>query len=99
MCKRCNCWTRLSIRQATRALLDESLEFLAAPSFDELDDVKVCVNRWLGSLVNLPSVKVFKTPLYDLKIEERMASHGCIRSTRHLIAGICPSKQMTTTTC
>lgn len=92
MCERCNCWTKLSIRQATRALLDETLEFFAKPSFDELDDVKVCINRWVGSLFSLPAVKIFKTPLYDLKVTERMVSYGCIRSRRHLALGGCPSK-------
>lgn len=97
MCKRCNCWTKLSFRQATRALLDESLEFFAKPSFDELDDVKVCINRWVGSFAGVPSVEVFKTPLYDRKTKERMAIYGCIRSKRHLIAGSCPSTQLSDT--
>lgn len=90
---RCNCWKPLSIRQAVNALIDETREFVAEPSFDEFDDVKVCWNRLVGSLINRAAVNILTTSRYDEKVALRMEQHSCIRSERHLIDRRCPSLQ------
>lgn len=88
---RCKCWRPLPVRQAAKAALAEIKEFNAEPTLDELDDVKVCLNRLVGSFVKKTTIEVFTTPFYDLKVTERMNSYGCIRSERHLKDGRCPS--------
>lgn len=94
MNNRCPCWEPLSIRQAATAVIDEMKEFCDNPTLDELDDVKVCMNRLIGSFFKKPMVKLFNTPLYDRKVKVRMHDHDCIRSKRHLVNGCCPSRIM-----
>lgn len=91
MCIRCNCWTPLPVGKAFKAVIDELSEFLN-PTLDEWDDVEVCVNRLIGSFFKKACVPLLNTPLYDSKAAMRMSDHGCIRSTRHLIDGRCPSR-------
>lgn len=92
MSPRCNCWRPLTRAAALEAVRAELVEFLSDPSLDELDDVKVCLNRLVGSLFNKTAVYIFSTPRYEAKINSRMQSYGCIRSSRHLINGQCPSR-------
>lgn len=81
------------VKQAAAALLAETLEFVSKPSFDEFDDVKVCFNRLLGSFINEATFELMTTPLYDAKVALRMEQYGCIRSSRHLVNGCCPSSK------
>lgn len=91
MHNRCNCWKPLSIRQAVNALVGETCEFISEPSLDEFDDIKVCLNRLVGSLINQAAFDLITTSRYDAKVALRMKQHGCIRSSRHLVDGRCPS--------
>lgn len=91
MNNRCNCWKPLSIRRAVGALVEETCEFVLKPSLDEFDDMKVCLNRLVGSLINQATFDLVATPRYDAKVGSRMKQYGCIRSTRHLVDGRCPS--------
>lgn len=88
----CNCHNTLTLKQSLTGLLDEVKEFIEEPSRDELSDIVYCLNRLTGTLVNRPYVKLIPgDQLHVLKIKKRMQEYSCIRSSRHLINGNCPS--------
>ena len=89
----CNCHNTLTYIEALSGLLDEVKEFIAEPSKDEASDIIYCLNRLAGTVVNKPYLKIFPgEKIHVDKIKKRMDAYGCIRSTRHLVNGECPSK-------
>ena len=90
--KYCECHCVLTLKQSLLGLKDEVVEFIEEPSLDELSDIAYSVNRLVGSLTNKPYVKIVCGDARHIaKIKLRMQEHGCIRSVRHLRAGVCPS--------
>lgn len=89
----CKCHETLTLKEGMNALLDETKEFIVEPSRDEASDVVYCLNRMAGTLVGKPYVPLIPLDrMHREKIAVRMESYGCIRSQRHLIFGLCPSK-------
>ena len=91
--KYCDCHKAIAPRKAIRDIRDEWTELKEEPSMDELSDVLYGVGRLLGSLIRMPYVRIPGDGLHVKKINDRMQEYGCIRSKRHLINGICPSKK------
>lgn len=89
----CKCHGTLSVKEALNGLFDEVKEFLEEPSKDEASDIAYCINRLGGALTKRPYLNIVGgTKIHIDKIEQRMKEYGCIRSSRHLINGKCPSE-------
>lgn len=89
----CNCVKQpRKMIPAIKDLLEEVVEFYYKPSYDEASDIVFCIGRILGSIINKPYVSIPGDCLAIDKISERMMVYGCIRSSKHLIFGECPSK-------
>lgn len=89
----CNCHNTLTLKQGVTGLMDEVKEFIEEPSQDEFSDIVYCLNRLAGTLLNRPYVKVIPGDQPHVsKIKKRMQEYNCIRSSRHLINGKCPSE-------
>ena len=58
---------------------------------DELSDVMFGLGRLLGYLRGKVYVGMWFDERHVAKIERRMEEYGCVRSKRHLVAGMCPS--------
>ena len=58
---------------------------------DEVSDVMFGLGRMLGYLCGRVYVKMWFDERHVKKIEGRMEEYGCVRSKRHLVAGMCPS--------
>lgn len=90
----CRCHDRLSLKEGVISIAEEVVEFIKSPSMDELSDIVYAINRTVSSLIGLYYFPII--PILDrkhkLKIEERMKNYRCIRSTRHLLNGKCPSE-------
>lgn len=83
----------MTVKQALEALKDETVEFFREPSKDEASDIAYCINRLGGALIKRPYLNIVGgTKTHIDKIEQRMKEYGCIRSSRHLINGKCPSE-------
>lgn len=93
----CGCLRPLSPRAALGDVLSEARELVSSRSrddfLDEASDVCFGVGRLLGALVRRTYVPVPFAKRHKAKIAERMASHGCVRSARHLEDGRCPSQE------
>ena len=90
--KYCNCHNVLTFKQGYDGLVDEVKEFIDEPSMDELSDIVYSINRIAGTIIKKPYVRVLPgDSIHVAKIKERMKSYGCIRSSRHLKDGKCPS--------
>jgi hypothetical protein len=93
----CHCSAKLSVKDSLRELASESVELLKEPSRDELSDVCYAVGRLLGALSGKSYVKVPGDKLHIDKVNARLLEYGCVRSKRHLVAGVCPTKDLSTT--
>ena len=90
--KYCKCHNVLTLKEGVMGLLDEVKEFIDEPSYDEGSDIVYSINRIAGTIMGKEYIKVLPWDKTHVnKINERMLSYGCIRSTRHLINGKCPS--------
>ena len=82
-------WMRL------KEICDEVVEVCEARSMeelkDEVSDVMFGFGRLLGYLCGRVYVKMWFDERHVKKIEGRMEEYGCVRSKRHLVAGMCPS--------
>lgn len=88
----CNCYQPLPFKTAARYLKEELIEFLQKPSIDELGDVIRVTNRLAGSIFKKKEIRLIPYPKsHVFKVDNRMKANGCIRSTRHLVNGRCPS--------
>ena len=88
----CNCYKPLPVKTALRYLKEETIEFIQKPSMDELGDVVRVINRLAGALCKRTEIKILPYPKVHLdKVNKRMSENGCIRSSRHLVNGKCPS--------
>ena len=89
----CQCHNTLTLKESLTGLLDEVKEFIEEPSHDELSDIVYCLNRLARSVSNRPYVAIIPgDSLHVSKIKKRMQQYGCIRSSRHLVNGKCPSE-------
>ena len=89
----CKCHDVLSFKSAIRDIADEAIEFIKAPSFDEMSDIVYAINRFVGSIMRKPYVRVvIGDGRHVEKIQLRMQEYGCIRSKRHLKNNRCPSE-------
>jgi hypothetical protein len=95
----CHCSAKLSVKDSLRELAAESMELLKEPSCDELSDVCYAVGRLLGAASGRKYVKVPGDKLHIDKVNARLLEYGCIRSKRHLVAGVCPKKDLPATAC
>jgi len=87
----CQCASKpRPIRKAITDLWEEVLEFIVNPSYDEASDIVYCIGRLLGGLVGKVYISIPGDQMTLDKMRERVASHGCIRSRRHLVNGRCP---------
>jgi hypothetical protein len=91
----CPCFAVLTPKAALFDVLDELRELLHAETrddaLDEVSDVCFGVGRLLGAVSRRSWVYVPGSKRHVLKITHRMEHHGCIRSSRHLEDGVCPS--------
>lgn len=88
----CKCHAPLNLKEGIACIVDEAVEFWEEPSKDELSDVVYGINRAIGGLFNKSYIRVIPgDKIHVDKIDKRMAEHGCIRSKRHLVNGVCPS--------
>ena len=103
----CNCISpKPDIRSRLGELKDECWEFVSALGswfckpldescqddvLDEWSDICFGIGRLLGNLMNKSYVPIWGDRRHVVKIQERMQAHGCVRSRRHLIDGVCPS--------
>lgn len=90
--KYCSCHDVLTPRAAMKHIVEEVQEFIEAPSMDEASDIAYGVGRLLGAFFKRPYVGVPGDTIHVRKIKVRMEEYGCIRSSRHLKNGECPSK-------
>ena len=95
----CPCSAKLSVKDSLRELAAESVELFREPSRDELSDVCYAVGRLLGAASGRKYVKVPGDKLHIDKVNARLLEYGCIRSKRHLVAGVCPKKDLPATEC
>ena len=58
---------------------------------DEWSDIAFGFGRLFGNLVGRPYIPVWGAGRHEKKIEKRMTTFGCVRSSRHLDNGKCPS--------
>lgn len=91
----CPCLAPLTTRAAVRDIAAEARELLTARRavdvLDELSDICFGVGRLAGAVIGRSYVPVPGAGRHVAKIDERMRAHGCVRSSRHLIDGRCPS--------
>lgn len=89
------CSAKLSVKNSLRELAAESVELFKEPSRDEFSDVCYAVGRLLGSTLGREYVKVPGDKKHIAKVNARLLEYGCIRSSRHLISGNCPKRDVT----
>ena len=77
-----------------KEIWDEVVEVCQAGSWEELkdeaSDVMFGFGRLLGYLCGRVYVGMWFDERHVKKIEGRMEEYGCVRSKRHLVAGMCP---------
>lgn len=88
----CNCMHVLRGKAALAPLWDEMKEFVEEPSMDEFSDIMWGVGRLIGGVFGKVYVKMPFDGLHRKKVDARMVEFGCVRSKRHLVDGVCPSK-------
>ena len=92
----CGCLTnnRGELCSRVSEIWDEVCEVCEARSMEELKDEVSDVMFGLGRLLGYLRGKVYVSMWFDerhvAKIERRMEEYGCVRSKRHLVAGMCP---------
>ena len=87
----CNCHQPQSVKQSLLAIKDELVEFVQEPSMDEFSDVMYGIGRLIAPIFGKSYVSMPGDKKHIFKINNRMVEHGCIRSKRHLVNGVCPS--------
>ncbi len=78
-----------------KEIWDEVVEVCQAGSWeefkDEVSDVMFGIGRLAGYMCGRVYVKMWFDQRHVKKIEGRMEEYGCVRSSRHLVNGVCPS--------
>lgn len=91
----CQCLGVLPLSAAWRDLWDELRELVNVSSraewVDEVSDVAFGVGRLLGAVCRRVYVRVPFARSHIEKVTARQDGHGCVRSARHLVGGVCPS--------
>ncbi len=94
--KSCGCLTnnRGELCSRVSEIWDEVCEVCEAGSWEELKDEVSDVMFGFGRLFGYMCGRVYVGMWFDerhvKKIEGRMEEYGCVRSKRHLVAGMCP---------
>ena len=89
-CKCINVPEKLS--NAFKNLSKSFIEFAVKFSCNEASDVMFHVGLLLGSIINKPYVSIPGDRLALEEMKERMMRYKCIKDTKYLINGKCPSK-------
>ena len=88
----CDCFNKISVREAVKYFVEEVIEFVERPSMDEFSDICFTLGRLFGSFAGRKYVRVLGDGLTIEKMRNRMMAYGCIKSRRNLGDGGCPGR-------
>jgi hypothetical protein len=93
--KFCGCMKVRKFKDAVADLSEEAGEIFSVKSWDEFrneaSDVSWAFGRLFAGMVGKVYVRMPGDRQHYRKVMKRMEEQGCVRSSRHLVEGRCPS--------